>query len=414
MENELGHSYARRRRLVRGIGTSIAVVAAALVAVSPAQASVRFGYNGWSYGSQVVGAPVNSGTQVLSPLGCTRTVGLTKSNTLATLNVGGQVVAHSVATRSFTHNDSRGDGMTSYASAGLVQAGNLLTLSGAGTSARAVFKDGAFQTYAATQFTGVKIGGVSMPTLLKPAPNTKVNVPGLGYVVLNWTQVARTPQSASAKAAAAVIHATVSNPYLPVGATATVAVAAAGVGGSQVGLLRGTAFGTRAAVGGVLKSGPTSLQVTCFGTNGQTLTSNLAGVNIPNVATVNGITTSQSGTVRSDLASGWMSAGVAGVSLGGGRVKLTAVTAKAAASRTSAGKYGQSAVSSVGTLVIDGKSVSIPKLPNQQLSVPGVGYLIFNKTSTRTGFASITAVEAHLTAANAVLEIAHAESGVVG
>jgi hypothetical protein len=40
--------------------------------------------------------------------------------------------------------------------------------------------------------------------------------------------------------------------------------------------------------------------------------------------------------------------------------------------------------------------------------------LIFDKTSTSTGFASVTAVELRLTALNTVVYIAHAETGIVG
>ncbi|WP_328995887.1 hypothetical protein OG394_14620 [Kribbella sp. NBC_01245] len=405
-----------RTRFKAVVASTVVLVVAgsSLVAGTlPAQASTRFGYSGYSHGTLVASGLVNSGPQVASFFGCTRQVSLYRANTAASAVVNGQTFAHTVATKTYTHNDSRGDGTTSFGTAANIKLGLLFELVGAQSYSQAVYKNGAFQTVAGSRFAAVKIAGVPVPGLANPAPNTTVSVPGLGFLQLNRTIKTKTPQSATASSVAVLIHSTVSNPYLPKGATVALLLTSASVGGPSTALLRGKAYTTQVNVGNVITSGPTSLQTTCFGTNGALRTVNVAGLTVPNVATVNGLTTTQAGSLRPTIATGNMSASVASVNLGNGKVKLTAVTARTAATKTG-GKYYTAWSTSIGSLVINGQSVPIPTAPNQQLNVAGLGTLTFNKLSRKTGFVSVTAVELRITALNTTIQISHADSGIVG
>ncbi|MFC0622578.1 choice-of-anchor P family protein [Kribbella deserti] len=403
-----------RIRALTAASVALVVAGSSLVAATlPANASAQFGYSGYAHGTLVASGLVNSGPQAASFFGCTRQVPLFRSNTLASAVVGGQALAHTVATRTFTHNDSRGDGTTSFATAANIRIGLLFELVGAQSYSQAVYKNGKFQMVSGSRFAGVKIAGLSVPGLLNPAPNTTVNVPGLGFLQLNRTIKTQTPQSATASSVAVLIHSTVSNPYLPKGATIALLLTSASVGGPSTALLRGKAYTTQVNVGNIVTSGPTSLQTTCYGTNGALRTVNVAGLTVPNVVTVNGLSTSQAGSLRPTIATGNMSATVASVNLGNGAVKLSAVTARTSATKTG-GRYYTSWSTSIGSLVINGRSVPVPTAPNQQINVAGLGTLTFNKLSRTTGWISVTAVELRITALNTTVQISHAESGIVG
>jgi hypothetical protein len=317
-----------------------------------------------------------------------------------------------VKTTTDTHNDGRGDGTTSRATAVDVKLGNLLSLTGVESWSRAVSKNGKFQTSAGTKFAAIKIGGVKIPALLNPSANTKVGVPGLGYIVLNRQVFEKTDQYASASSAAVLIHSTVKNSFIPKGATVAVLLNKATVGGAAPAMLRGKAFMTQARVGDLVKSNPTSLQVTCTGTNGKVLTDSVAGVTLPKLAEVRAATTYKAGVLRPDLTSGWMKAETAGVNLGDGKVKIGAVSAKSTATKTASGKTTTSWNTEILSLVINGKAVPVPKAPNQKMDVLGLGTITFNKVRQQKGYVSVTAIEVYVKALNTVVDIAHAESGV--
>ena len=406
----------RKSRLATLVGALVAALTAAaaivFVTAAPAQASTRFGYSGFSHGTLVFSGVANSGPQVGSFFGCTRAVGLVRTNTAATVDAPGLIGAKTVSTRTETHNDVRGDGVTSTGTAADVTIGNLLTVSGIQTYARAVHTTSGFQTQAYTKYGSVKILGISVPDLLNPAPNTTVPILGLGYVQFNRVEYSKTAQNATAKSVALLIKSTVDNPYLPIGATVGVLVTGASVGGPAVAALRGQAYTSQVNVGTVVKSGATSLQTTCLGTNGTVSTVNVLGVNVPGIATINALSTKAAGSIRTDLVSGNMTATIGDVSLLGGRIKLGAISVRSSATKTAAGKYYTSYSSSVASLVIDGKARAIPA-PGQTLTIPGLATITFTKVSRTTSFVSVTGVEIKLPSLNATVTLAHAESGIV-
>ncbi len=397
-----------------GVSGVVATTTGIVLLAGPAEASTSYGYSGFSHGVYVFPGGAGSGPHVASWFSCTRKVGVYRENNAATVDVAGQALARTVESKTYTHNDSRGDGTTSYATAGYIKLGSALEILKASTYSRAVRKNGVFQTTAWSHFGQIKIGGVPLPTsALSPAPNTTYTLPGIGYLVLNRVLYEKSSSGASAASSAVLIRSTMQNPLLPTGATIALLMTKADVGGNRIGLLRGNAYDTKATVAGTLTSRPMSYQTTCRGTDGVVKTLDIASITIPNAAVVNGLSTSQAGVIRSDLISGWMSARIVGVNLGNGKVKMSGLAARAVATKTADGKYPTAVSSSVGSLTIGGQTAPIPQLPNQRVDVPGLGYLIFNKQIKKTGYVSVTAVEVHLTALNTVVELAHAEAGVV-
>lgn len=406
----------RKSRLATLAGALVAALTATSAIVfltaAPAQASSRYGYSGFSHGTLVFSGLANSGPQVGSWFGCTRAVGLTKQNALANVDAPGLLGAHTVATKTETHNDSRGDGVTSTGVAGDITLGPLLKLTGAQTFARAVHTTSGFQTQSYTKFVSVTVGGIPLPGLLNPAPNTTIAVPGIGYAVLNYVESSKTPQSATAKTVAVLIKSTVANDYLPLNATIGVLVTGATVGGAGVAVLRGQAYTTQVNVGNLVTSGQTSLQTTCVGTNGSVRTVNVLGLTIPGIATVEGLSTKNVGTIRTDLVSGNMTATIAGISLLNGRIKLNGISVHSSATKTAAGKYYTSYTSNIAAFSVDNKLIAIPA-PGTTLTLPGLATITFTKVKKTSGFVSVTGVEIRVPALNTTITLAHAESGIV-
>lgn len=405
-----------KRLAAAGAAAVIGVTSTIVLTQGSATASSSFGYSGFGHGTYIFTGLVDHGPQVSSVVGCTRRIGLHMDNDLATANVNRQAIARTVKTAVDTHNDARGDGTSSEATAADVKLGTLLSLVGAKTSARAVNKNGSFQTQAGSSFAAVKIAGVNIPALLKPAPNTRIPVPGLGHITLNWVSTQKTSQSASTAAAAVLIHSTVRNSYLPKGVTVAVLLAKAEVGGPSAGILRGKAYTTQVRVGDLVKSSPTSLQSTCLGTNGKKQTVGVAVVTLPGLASVHGMSTTKFGTLTPNAANVWFSSQIAGAEIGTGSTKIEvgAIKTRASATKNRAGSVLLNYHSQILSLNIGGRPIQIPTTANQTLSLPGIGLLTFNKVVRTGNHLAVTGLEIKLTALNSVLQLAQSEAGIVG
>jgi hypothetical protein len=389
---------------------AVGITSAVLVTSGAAQASSSYGYSGYAHGTYVSMPIADSGPQVTSILSCTRRAGLHAENNAASAKASGDTIAHSVRTSTDTHNDARGDGTTSTGSADEVQLGALLELKGVKTFSRAVSKNGVFETTAGTTFSAVKIAGVPVPALQNPKANQKVDVPGLGYVVFNRQVFTKTGESASSSASAVLIHATQLNPYFEKGSTVAVLLTKAEVGGSTVAMLTGKTYLTQTRVGDMVKSGPTSFQVTCVGTDGKVVEVDAAGVTLPKLGQIGAGKTSKSGVIGA-APSGWMKAEIANGNLGDGKVKFGNVLAKATASKVG-GKVSTSWVTEFSSMIVDGKVIPVPKGPNQKYDVPGFGTITLNQVKQGKNGVSVTAMVVYVKALNTTMEIAHAEAGV--
>jgi hypothetical protein len=399
-------------------GAAAAVGVASTIALTSgsASASPAYGYSGFGAGTYVFTGLADSGPQVLSPLGCTRKVGHRVDNDSATANVNRQAIARTVKTESVTHNDARGDGTTSTAKAAEVKLGTLLKVVGVDTYARAVNKNGQFETSGDTKFAGIKIGNVTVPThLLTPKANTKLGVPGLGFIVLNWQTSHKGTEGAWSAAAAVLIHSTVKNQFLPKGATVAVGLAKAEVGGPANALVRGQAYGTQVKVGNLVKSSPTSLQYTCMGTGGREVEVGVANVTVPNLAKVRGVNTTKYGKIGKGQTTVWFDSKVAGAQIGSGAtaIKVGAVTSRAVATKVN-GQYRFATDSRVLSLVVGNRVIPVPQAPNKTIDIVGIASITFNKVVRHGNNISVTALVINIKGLNTTVNIAHSEAGIVG
>ncbi len=119
-----------------------------------------------------------------------------------------------------------------------------------------------------------------------PAPNTQVNLVGLGYVVLNE----QIPFTNNTQGTLTVnmfhLYITTANVLgIPIGTEVVLASADSGmVRAFAPAVVTGASFGTQVTVAGILNSTPSAeVSLPCYGTAGQTLTNSIASLNLTGV-----------------------------------------------------------------------------------------------------------------------------------
>jgi len=361
--------------LVAGVG----LTASMLTAVAPAMAqaaATEIGFQGSAYGTLVtVGPAVRSGRSALSTLGCVSRTGVTDTNSIASVNVPPLLSTGTVTTSAASQ--ATADGPASASKAATQQASALGGLVKA-AAVRAVSTTierapGSFSTSAAgTTFAGLVVAG--KPINVTPAPNTKINLPGVGYVILNQ-QVAQVTKTRASLAVIAIhVVVTKPNPTAKVGTQIVVSFAHSSLGGPVSGLLDGLAYGARAGLGKMLIAGkqfPESLS--CLGTNGKTRTNQGAGVSIPGILISGTVSDTVQGIATATAASAKAASTVQGLNLLNGTVKATAI--KAAVSATGTPPAFGDTSTFVNLTVAGHPGIGSHVAPNTKVTLAGLGTL---------------------------------------
>ncbi|MET9314489.1 choice-of-anchor P family protein [Kribbella sp. NPDC003505] len=394
-----------------GVAAVVGVASTIALTSGSASASPVFGYSGYSYGTDVESGLANSGPQVVSKFGCTTDATKADKNDLATANVNEQAIARSVKTDTHAFNDKSGTGVTSTATAADIRLGTLLTLTGVKTTTTSKYAKGQLSYTGSTSFVGVKIGAISVPSLLNPKPNTKVAVPGLGYIVLNRVGGVKTATGIYSYAQAVVIHATVKNQYVPQGVDVAVLKTRAEISKPATALVIGDAYGTKATADKLVVSGPTSLQTTCQGTEGKTVRVAVGELNIPKVAYVGGVYTTKNGAIGEEKSYINFTSHVAGVKVG--TLSIGAVESSASAWKTKDGKAGVSSSSSIASIKVGNKTYPVKTGENQTLEIPGVARLTFNQVMRQKRYISVNALVVEVPGLNTKVVVGHSAAGVV-
>ncbi|MFC5266809.1 choice-of-anchor P family protein [Kribbella qitaiheensis] len=396
------------------VGVAAVVGVASTIALTSGSASAApvFGYSGYAFGADVQTGLANSGPQVVSQIACTTDSNRSDQNDLATANVNDQAIARSVTTDTHSFDDKRGNGVTSNATAVDIKIGSLLTLTGAKTTTTAVYKNGQLSYTGSTTFAAVKIGAVSVPSLVKPGPNTKVAVPGLGYIVLNRVGGVKTNTGIYSYAQAVVVHAYVKNRYIPQGVDVAVLKTRAEITKPATAMVIGDAYGTKANVDKLVTAGPTSYQSTCQGTEGKTIRNAVAEVSIPKVASVGAVYTTKNGYMGTQKSAVNFTSHVAGVKVG--NLSIGAVESSASAWKTKDGKVGLDSTSSVVSVRVGNKVYNVPNKPNTTLEIPGIAKLTFNQVLRQKRYISVNALVIDVYSLNTKVIVGHSAAGVLG
>ncbi|MFI5736420.1 choice-of-anchor P family protein [Kribbella sp. NPDC051587] len=404
----------RINKKLAAVGVAAVVGVASTIALTSGSASASpvFGYSGYGIGVEAKGGVANSGPQTLSTINCTTNSSAKQSNDVAAVNVNDQSIARTVRTSTHAFNDKSGNGVTSDASAVDIKIGSLLHLTGVKTTTTAVYKNGKLSYTGNTTFAGVKIGNVSMPSLLRPEWNTKVAVPGLGYIVLNRVGGVKTESGIYSYAQAVVVHANVRNRYIPEGVDVAVLKTRAEISKPAVAVVFGDAYVTKANVDKLVTSGPTSYQATCKGTEGKTVRASVGEVDIKRVAYVGAAYTTKNGYQNDQRAAVTFTSHVAGVKVG--NLKIGAINAEAYASKTKDGTYDVRWKSNIASITVNGKVYQVKTGVNSTLDIPGIAKLTFNQVKKQQRYVSVNALVIDVYSLNTKVVVGHAAAGVVG
>ncbi|MER7244572.1 choice-of-anchor P family protein [Kribbella sp. NPDC000426] len=394
-----------------GVAAVVGVASTIALTSGSASASPVFGYSGYSYGTDVESGLANSGPQVISKFGCTTDATKHDKNDLSTANVNNQAIARSVKTDTHAFNNKSGTGVTSTATAADIRVGNLVTLTGVKTTTTAKYSKGQLSYTGDTTFAGVRIGAISVPSLLKPKWNTKIAVPGLGYIVLNRVGGVKTASGIYSYAQAVVLHATVKNQYIPQGVDVAVLKTRAEISKPATALVIGDAYGTKATADKLVVSDATSLQTTCQGTEGKTVRVAVGELNIPKVAYVGGVYTTKNGAIGADKSYINFTSHVAGVKVGS--LSIGAIESSASAWKTKDNKAGVSSSSTIASIRVGGKSYAVPTGENKTLEIPGIARLTFNQVMRQKRYISVNALVVEVQGLNTKVVVGHSAAGVV-
>jgi hypothetical protein len=378
------------------------VVFAGVVFSSAAAASAQTsetGFQASAYGTQVsVGSAVKSGRSALSVLGCVAQTGVSHTNTAASVSAPPALTSGTIDTSVASQSTASG---VAAASSSRVQSASLLGGLVSATVVKSVSttsKDsttGAFGVSAiGTKFVGLKVAGHSVSGT--PKPNTKMNLPGVGYVILNQQKSRIGKQAAGLTVIAIRVVVTKTTSAAAAGTQAEVAFAASSLGGPVTGLLTGLAYGASANVGKTVIAGEQFPQpLACLGTNGKTKTNSAASVTIPGVLTSGTISDTAEGVATAATVSGEVTSTVQGLNLGSGTVKATAVKADVTASGNPPALGDKS--SFLGLSVAGHPGIGDQVAPNTKVPLSGIGTLWLHRViKTVTGI-KVTMIQLQVT-----------------
>jgi len=366
----------------------VVMVAAALSLSAPVQAApeqsgsaaaaTQYNYQGDAYGTKVnIANTVTSGPSAPVALGCTTTAGIHKSNDVASVNAQPVLATGTVVTTADTFA-----GPVKAKTSATVQNVNLLSGIVTAAAVRSVSStthdSTGFHTSAAgTSFTSLVVAGV--PIAVTVPPNTRIDIAGFGYIILN-EQVSRIG-ARSASLTVNAIHLVVNQSNvlgIATGTNVIVAHARSGLSGPIAGTLDGFAYGTSVkALGSVVTSGP-SFQVVmpCLGTNGILKVNEGAGVSLPGVLVTGTIRNTAQGTVTATDATGETTSTVQSANVLAGLVNATVIKADAHASTDGTNFTFSDAGSGFATLSVEGfGAIDADVARNTKLDIAGVGTL---------------------------------------
>jgi len=298
--------------MITALAGAVAIGLASLTAAAPADAAVNGSFKGDAFGVDALGVvgPIAVGLGKISyiPCPCRGTNNQLKTNTVNSLSVG-NLLSSGVVTGSVKAGKTSSDAKATDTGqiAGLNLFNGLITAQGvkAVTNVDATTSNIAVNATGST-FVNLRISGHSVINGL-PAPNTTINLAGVGQIVLNKQGVS--PNGANDRRITVemiVITLNVARDGLPVGAKIVIAHASAGFTRSDFPVfLGGEAYAAlaNAAIGHDLQTQigkQADIFVPCTGTNNVVRSNNIASINAGNALSLNTGHTTAVGGLTSD------------------------------------------------------------------------------------------------------------------
>lgn len=353
----------------------------AMAAAHAGPAATKLGYGGAAFGTEVsVASIVKSGRSALSTLGCTSQTGVTHTNSVASVGLPGILTSGTVTTSAASEQTAAGPASSSSATTegasllgGLVSATAIQSVS---TTTRNSSTHKLGVSAAGTQFLDLSVLGI--PISGTPAPNTKITLPAIGYVVLNQQTGHVSGHKAGLTVIGIHVYVTLSTPLAPVGTQIIVSDATSSLGGPVSGLLDGLAYGASANVANTIIAGrefPKTLG--CLGTGGVTRSNTGVSIGIPGILDSGTVADTVKGVDNASAVSAETTSTIQGLNLLSGLVTATVIKAEVTASGSPPALGNHSTF--LGLTVAGFPAITDHVSPNTKLSLAGLGTLWLNR-----------------------------------
>jgi hypothetical protein len=357
-------------------------------------------------------------------LGC-NTSSATRSATAAGLNLNGFATSGTLTDTVTTSHTSSAITVQSSADVQNVNIlGGLITADEVDAVASSSANGSSATSTNNSTFTNLVILG--NPVSGTPAPNTKITLPGLGYVILNEQKGPKNGKTTTHIEVTAIdVVVTATNGFsLPIGTHILIAHAESGINvTSSASLVSARAYGLLAndkIEKGFAKSGPwADASIGCTGGN---KTVSVTSVSVPGVASTGTITDKASGQINTSGANANSSSTVEQLNLLSGLISADTIMTTSQATFSN-GSGSAMATTTLVNAVVNGQAISANPAPNTRIDIAGLGYVIVNeqtiKVTSSHASASVNAFDLVVTTNNNLglpigvhIVIAHAESGV--
>lgn len=358
-----------------------------------AEAPIKGSFQGNAYATyaNAVAGPVAAslGRSAFIPCPCNGTNGKTLSNTVDSVKApaNGRVLSASVtrstvyarkgATSAAVHNTSTITGVSLLN--GLVKADAIKAVANTSANTKRITSN-----TNGSSLVNLKIAG--KPVKANVSPNSKLNLPGIGYVELKHVQKGGNGrQTGRISVDMITVVVTQNNSFgLPVGARIVVGHAASGFSRTQPKAnLGGQAYTAYAKTSSPLLANEVGraafIFVGCEGTGGKVKRNNISDVGIDGILSLGAGDTTAYGR---QLVSGGVaktSARVAGVDLLGGLIKADTITAAAQDTYRNGVRTSSTAGTQFANLKVLNVPLPINVRPNTRISLPGIGYVVINQ-----------------------------------
>jgi len=376
------------RRFIALVSAAALTATAALAAIAlPAQAvQGDYTYVGAAGGTQVnaLGTTITSGITASSNLAGSEYPAV-KATSVAAASVPNVLKVGAVSSGEVATQIPGGYEIASRAQIAAVNLLNgLITADALDTTATARVIDGVGGGGVITKLVHLTVGGALIP--VDVAPNTTINLGSLAKVVINESVRDPLPFN-QVRVHGSALHVTLLKPSngMPAGAeiwvnptmamlVPTVHTDAKIVGGYSFGVTATAVVGSSVKV---LVQPAGELDVPPYGTGGATFTNNVAGVKVPNVATVGAVTTTMNALATPTLADVTTTSEIAKVNLLNGLITADAIQVRSHQFR--GGEFSENTARlNFVHLTIGGKPIAINLAKNSTINLLGIAKIVLN------------------------------------
>jgi hypothetical protein len=364
-----------------------------------------------AYGTRLnVGNLIKSGPTALSSVGggCgTTQVPAHSDNTAATLNLPPEVVTGAIDT-SADLALSLGGTLRATATADThdiaLLGGLIIAAEVKAVSTTTHDTTGFHRSAAGSELVGAVIDGNAIT--IQPAPNTRIDLAGIGHVVLN--EQTKTSDCFTVNMIHVFVtqaNVVINNVSIPVGTQIIVSHAISCLSGPGFsGTLDGSAYGTKANVGNIIISGPTAqVGLGCLGTDGVLKQNEILQVQVPNLFSVGDVVDTAQGTVNATSATGETTSTIQAINVLSNLVKANLVKADAHASKVNGAlSFSDSGSSFIGLSVKGFANINDNVAPNTKITIAGLGTLWLHRVIRTSHSIEVRMIELIITEQNTV------------